>query len=88
MDFCWEDEPEPKEEEEAKDRSSKDRSSKSRRKPKTKDKASQKGLKAAKKALKAALYEGLRDIPDIIPERRAHNLNEFRIISYVHVYIH
>ena len=88
MDFCWEDEPEPKEEEEAKDRSSKDRSSKSRRKPKTKDKASQKGLKAAQKALKAALYEGLRDIPDIIPECRAHNLNEFRIISYVHVYIY
>ena len=93
MDFCWEDEPEPKQEEEAKDRSSKDRSSKdrsskSRRKPKTKDKASQKGLKAANKALKAALYEGLRDIPDIIPERRAHNLNEFRIISYVHVYIY
>ena len=87
MDFCWEDEPEPKEEE-AKDRSSKDRSNKSRRKPKTKDKASQKGLKAAQKALKAALYQGLRDIPDIIPERRAHNLNEFRIMSYVHVYIY
>ena len=86
MDFCWEDEPEPKEEEEeeeeeakdrsSKDRSSKDRSNKRRRKPKT------------QKALKAALYEALRDIPDIIPECRAHNLNEFRRISYVHVYIY
>ena len=104
MDFGWEDEPEltPEKTEAAKteaakrpneaSRSSKDGSSKNQRmhslKPKIKDKASQKALKAAKKALKAALYQGLRDIPDIIPECRAHNLNEFRIISYVHVYIY
>ena len=68
------------------------RNRKKKKKPKTEaaktEATKAEGSQRPKNALKAALYEGLRDIPDIIPECRAHNLNEFRIISYVHVYIY